>query len=150
MMPMLAGERMLDQLRSSPLIVSGIEIDAFGCRRLVALPVLPRILVSAERVRVGTNPCGTDHLPDECIHEDKRPYPCDELLGDTRYGHATIGMAAEHDVRKVLATDETQHLVNVSIERDGRANEMGPLAKTVSVGVWTLWPARRSNLLTRW
>jgi hypothetical protein len=95
MMPMLAGERMLDQLRSSPLIVSGIEIDAFGCRRLVALPVLPRI----------------------CIHEDKRPYPCDELLGDTRYGHATIGMAAEHDVRKVLATDETQHLVNVNRAR---------------------------------
>ena len=40
-------------------------------------------------------------------------------------------MAAEHDVRKFFATDETQRVVNVSIER-GRVDEMGPLAKTLA------------------
>ena len=69
-------------------------------------------------------------LRDEGIHEDKRPKFVNDLLGDTRYDHATIGMAAEHDVRKFFPTDETQHVINVSIERDGRVHEMGPLAKT--------------------
>jgi hypothetical protein len=46
---------------------------------------------------------------------------------------------------KVFPTDVTQHVVNVSGERDGGVDEMGPLARPVSVGVWTSWPARRSN-----
>jgi hypothetical protein len=50
-------------------------------------------------------------------------------LGDAGYDHAAIRMAAKDNVRRFLATHDTDNVLDVGAEINGVAHQMGALAE---------------------